>query len=170
MKPILITIGLIASGFFAAAQGKYVPAKTVMEARYGKTITLNESTGSLYAEEKEAKQGVVFVWNYTSGQHEAVADDELKEIIGFHFTPDKTGKFTLQGQEQLQAANAYFYRGCFCSDRGTFRITDGTIRAVRMSKQTWYINGTVQVKAKEGDSEKMITKTFKGTFRIIPAS
>lgn len=165
MKPLLITLSLIASCLFAAAQGKYVPAKTVMEARYGKTLVLNESTGSLYAEEKEAKQGVVFEWNYTSGQHEAVADDELKEIIGFQFTPDKTGKFTLSGQEQLEAANAYFYRGCFCSERGTFRIVDGTIRAVRMSKQIWYVNGTVQVKTKQG----LITKTVKGTFRIIPA-
>lgn len=148
------------------AQDKITPAVKSYEAVAGKTIELNDNgANGIYANIINQKGMILFRYTFTASQNESVTDDEYTETLAFTFAPDKTGKFTLKGEE-LKKAKAYFYKGCFCMDRGYMPILDGVITATKMSKTTWYVNMNVSYKSKQGDSEQNLTKKLKGTFKI----
>jgi hypothetical protein len=163
MKLILLisTFGIVTNVF---AQGKQIPAQTERTVKVGESILLKKDEGGyLYSELTKDLNSVVFEFNHTTSHMENVADDELKEIISFNIKPTKSGKFTIKGN-QLVNANAYYYKGCFCADRGTHQIVDGNIRGAKLSKTTWYISGVVKVKIKLSEGEQIIERRFKGTF------
>jgi hypothetical protein len=108
---------------------------------------------------------LLFVYAYKSAQNDQVSDDEYAEMVYFNVVPDRTGKFLLSGKE-LQQAQAHFYKGCFCMDRGTHLIVSGTIKGTRMTKTTWYINANVVVEIKTADSKQLVNKKIKGYYNI----
>lgn len=149
------------------AQGKQTPEKIIKEVKTGKAYILKDNNaGGYYGEERDSAGILSFEYHYIGAQNDQVADDELSEIVYFNIKPDKTGKFLLSGND-LKQAQAHFYRGCFCMNRGTHLIESGTIRGVKMSKTTWYINANVMVKMQNGDSHEMVNKKIKGYFNII---
>lgn len=165
MKKLLVFINCcVALQLFA--QDKITPAVKSFEALSGKTIELNDNgANGVYANIIEKKGMVLFRYTFTASQNESVTDDEYTETLAFTYTPDKTGRFTLKG-EALKKAKAYFYKGCFCMDRGYMPILDGVITGTKMSKTTWYVKMNVSYKSKQGDSEQIVTKKLTGTFTL----
>jgi hypothetical protein len=158
---------LVATTIFAQPDKK-TPAVTVREAKEGRAVVLKDNgAGGIYSDMTDSSNTVLFEYNFTAAQVNGIADDEYKEIIGFNIVPDKTGRFVLSG-DQLKSANAYFYKGCFCMDRGSWPVTGGTVRGTKMSKTTWYINAELQVSSRMGDQPVTHTKKIKGIFRIVP--
>jgi hypothetical protein len=146
------------------------PAQITREVLTDKTVVLTQyPDGTLNSNMHDSSGCLLFQYRFTAAQQEGIADDEYTEQIGFTIVPDKTGKFVLTGQ-QLQAAQAYFYKGCFCSDRGTFAIASGTIKGTRMSKTEWYINMNVTVKTGRGDNKQTVAKKMKGRYKIVSSN
>jgi hypothetical protein len=168
MKTFLIVLFSFL-GIQVFAQGKQTPEITTREVKTGRAILLKDNnTGGFYGEEKDSAGILLFAHIYKASQNDQIADDELTEMLFFNIQPDKTGKFQLNSPEQLQRAQAHFYRGCFCLNRGTHLIQSGTIRGAKMSKTTWYINADVMVNVKNGDSHELVNKKIKGYYKIIP--
>lgn len=148
-----------------AQKGKTTKELNEYNARYGKAISItNNGAGGINARVVDGNS-VVFEYRFQSAQQEDVSDDEIVEFYTFAFTPDKTGKFTLN-TEALAASNGYYNRNCFCMDRGTHRITGGSISGVRMTKTTWLIRGTLEITIKQSEGEKTITKKINATYKI----
>ena len=149
------------------AQGNRTPEKITQEAKIGKATMLKDNNaGGFYAETVSDTSTLLFEYNYTSSQQDEIADDELKEIISFNIVPNRTGKFLISGKE-LVNAQANYYKGCFCMDRGSHTIVSGTIRGAKMSKTTWYVNIQVMVSLKIGENYQLIPKKVKGIFTIV---
>jgi hypothetical protein len=149
------------------AQDKQTPEVFTKEVQTGKASVLKDNNaGGFYAELRDSAETILFQYQYTSAQNDAVADDELTEQICFTVKPDRTGKFLLT-DDDLKRAQGYFYRSCFCMDRGTHPMVSGKIRGAKMSKTTWYINANVMVKVKQGDTEQLVRKKVKGYFNIV---
>jgi hypothetical protein len=166
MKYFVITIFLL-NNIIGFAQSKTTPAVITREAKNSVSIALKDNGADGYYAEQTNLSGIItFEYNYTAAQQEGIADDELKEIIAFQIKPDKSGKFTLTNDD-LKKANAYFYRGCFCADRGTHLITSGNIRGARMTRNTWYINMQVTADVKQGENLQKVTKKLKGYFTLV---
>ncbi|MES2559521.1 MAG: hypothetical protein V4590_07270 [Bacteroidota bacterium] len=165
MKKLLVFISCIAT-LQLFAQDRMTPAVKTFEARTGKAIVLKDNNANgIYADITDNSSSVMFEYKFTASQNDAMSDDEYTETLGFNIVPDKTGKFVLKGEE-LRKAQGYFYKGCFCMDRGYAPIIDGIITGVKLSKTTWYVSVNVQIKTKQGDSEQTITKKLKGKFTI----
>jgi hypothetical protein len=149
------------------AQGTQTPAIITKEVKTGKASILKDNNaGGFYSELRDSAETLLFAYDYTSPQNDQIADDELKEQLYFTIKPDRTGLFLLTDSDLL-LAQGYYYRGCFCMNRGTHRMVSGTIRGAKMSKTTWYINANVMVKVKNGDSEQLVNKKVKGYFKIV---
>lgn len=153
----------------SAQQEKPTPAITIMQARTGKAAVLKDNgSDGFYADIVDSAAAILFEYNFTAAQMNSIADDEYKEIVGFTVIPDKTGKFKLKG-DALRAANGYLFKGCFCIDRGTAPIIDGSIKGTRMSKTTWYISLDVKISSRQGNATTITSKKLKGIFNIVPA-
>jgi hypothetical protein len=149
------------------AQGTQTPEIISKQAKTGKAYFLRDNNaGGFYGEIRDSAPTILFEYTYTASQNNEISDDELTEMICFNIVPDRSGKFLLTGND-LKAAQGYFYRGCFCSNRGTHRMVSGNIRGVKMSHTQWYINANVMVKEKNGDNEQLVNKKVKGYFNII---
>lgn len=159
---------MFASGAFA--QGTKTPAVKTLEAKYGKAVVFSDNgAGGIATNNVDSSSTILFEYNYKAAQINQIADDEYREIIGFNIVPDKTGRFELKG-EDIKKANGYLYKGCFCIDRGNSPVTGGTIKGVKMSKTTWYINADLKISVNKGEGIEVVNKKIKGTFKIIPAS
>ena len=150
------------------AQDKITPAKKTFEAKTNQAIVLKDNgANGIYAEITDKSNSVMFEYKYIASQNDAMSDDEYTETLAFNIVPDKTGKFTLKGGD-LQKAQGYFYKGCFCMDRGYMPIVDGIITGAKLSKTVWYVTINVTVKSKQGEAEQLITKKIKGKVTILP--
>jgi hypothetical protein len=148
------------------AQGTQTPEIIQKQVKPGKAFLLKDNNaGGVYGELRDSSGILLFEYTYTASQNNQISDDELTENICFNIKPDRTGKFLLSGND-LVTAQGYYYRGCFCLNRGTHPMVSGTIRGVKMSRTTWYINANVVVKIQNGDSEQLVPKKVKGYFTI----
>jgi hypothetical protein len=156
--------------FGAFAQGTSTPAVKIQEAKYGKAVVFSDNgAGGFATNNVDSSSTILFEYNYKAAQINEIADDEYREIIGFNIVADKTGKFEVKG-DAIKKANGYLYKGCFCIDRGNSPIVGGTIKGVRMTKTTWYINADLKISINKGEAAVVVSKKIKGTFKIIPAS
>ncbi len=166
MKKSLLLLGLFVSlSMFAQAQK--TPAVTILEAKEKKAVVkqMNQG-GGFYTNNTDSANTILFEYNYTGAQNNQISDDEYKEIIGFNIVPDKSGKFMLTSND-FSAANVYFYKSCFCIDRGTYAAVSGTIRGAKMSKTTWYVNMNIKVNTSKNENPVWVTKKVKGIFNIV---
>ncbi len=153
--------------FSTTVWAQQTPAKIEREVLLDRAaILIGYPDGTLNSEQRDSSGLLLFQYRYTAAQQEGIADDEYIEQIGFTIVPDKTGKFILTGK-QLETAQAYLYKSCYCTDRGTFAITSGTIKGTRMSKTEWYINLNIKVQTGRGENKQTVTKKLKGTFNIV---
>lgn len=166
MKNALLLIGCLGA-MQLLAQDKMTPAVKTFEAKTGKAIVLKDNNANgIFADITDNDNSVMFEYRFTASQNDAMSDDEYTETVGFNIVPDKTGKFVLKGDD-LKKAQGYFYKGCFCMDRGYAPIIGGTITGAKLTKTVWYVNINVQVKVKQGDNEQIITKKLKGKVNIV---
>lgn len=165
-KYLLILFSFLSVQLFA--QDTQTPAQITREVKTGKASLLKgNGADGYYGEVRDSSEMLLFEYRYTAAQKEHIADDEYLEMLSFNIQPDKTGKFLLSGDD-LKNAQGFFYKSCFCADRGSFLMVSGKIRGAKMSKTTWYINVDVMVNVKSGDSQKLVNKKVKGYFTIIP--
>jgi hypothetical protein len=166
MKKLLVFINCFAA-LQLVAQDKITPAVKTFEARTGKTIELKDNgANGVYANIVDSKKSALFTYTFTASRNDNVTDDEYTETLAFSINPDKTGKFSLKGND-LKNAMGYFYKGCFCMDRGYTPLIDGSITGTKLSRTTWYIKFNVSYKSKQGESEQIITKKLAGKFTIV---
>jgi hypothetical protein len=166
MKKLMLIL-ICCMSLQSIAQDKMTPATKTYRARKGKTIELKDNgSNGVFAEITERESALLFEYTFIASQNDAVTDDEYTETLAFTITPNKSGIFNLKGSD-LRKAQAYFYKGCFCMDRGYFAITDGTITGRKLNKTTWYISVNVSYKSKQGDSEQTHHRKLSGKFNIV---
>ncbi len=166
MKKLLFSTGVFI-GLCNLAQAQKTPAVTLMQAKEKMAVVkeINQG-GGFYTNNKDSASTILFEYNYTAAQNDGISDDEYKEIIGFNIVPDQSGKFILTSKD-LSAANTYFYKSCFCADRGTYAAVSGTIKGTKMSKTTWYVNMNIKVNTSKNETPVWVTKKVKGFFNIV---
>lgn len=164
-KLLLLPSVFISLSIFAQAQK--TPAVTIMEAKEKMAVVKEVNQGGgFYTNNTDSANTILFEYNYTAAQNDQISDDEYKEIIGFNFVPDKSGKFLLTSKD-FSTANVYFYKSCFCADRGTYAAVSGTIRGAKMSKTTWYVNMNIKVNTSKNETPVWVTKKVKGIYNIV---
>ena len=83
------------------------------------------------------------------------------EAISFQLPPQKGNSFLLKNGDLLKA-KAYYLLGCFCADRGSRLIREGTISGKKINADTWLLDIRVFI----DNSSDSQPKKYKGKFHF----
>ena len=102
----------------------------------------------------------VFEIIYTYNDAPGIDDDELTETVRFEVSQDLAGDFVLETEEELNDANAYFSRICYCIGPLAFPLR-GRIEGTEKSSTEYEITADLEYEDRRGEVQQVqFTRTF----------
>lgn len=164
MRQIRITlITAISAGLFAI--NAIAQSMTLLPDRHETLWMENQQITFNYADDKqsfnpELRDGSMWYFAHTfrAQEYVEIADDEYSEVFAWQMPPTNNRRVVLR-DEQLVAANAYFLKACFCTDRGFHKVKSGTVSMLRQSNGWWRVNYNLVIESKEGAPDMVVKRT-----------
>lgn len=119
---------------------------------------VGDSTETFLDISTEAGDQLVFKFQKTVTPPPTVEDGGSSKTVHFQI-PRDADEFSLEDGE-LNQADVFFERGCFCPFIGALKIEEGFIRGQKLSGNIWTVSASLQT---ETESESFHVE-FDGTF------
>jgi len=142
----------------SALQENLNPEKIERLVFSSKTIELLDNEGNLVPQMKPGNM-VVLQYSKQHAEDPNMSDDELHESVLFEVNP-AWNSFVYR--KKIALSKATYQLGCFCAERGYYRITGGFIRGKKLANGKYYIQADVSFTFKNGVTKKI---KFSGEFK-----
>lgn len=117
----------------------------------------SEADRSFYPEVQDGNM-VVFTYTKQSAENPDMTDDEKSESIMFEVNPSWNSFIFIK---KLPMSKATYNLGCFCAERGYFKISGGYIRGRKLANGHYFVEADAEITFSNGVKKSV---KFKGEF------